>query len=485
MLIGIAAAATATGLGIAYWSVGAVVRQVSTPYGEITHVLAKIDTIKRDMESQMQTIDGVLKRSALPVGGEVKPDPELVRIMQERIEEVRSVLSELALDDAFRRYSGVSASASISARVYDLADLLEQCTASVAAGRMDLLALQFAAAREPFETLHQMIEDLEGRMLADMELSLAYSDEARAQVNSLLIVCLVLALLALILVYLLQVRWFSKPLTALREAASELSQGNFAHRIPVMGRDELGLVSQEINEMAGTITSIQGQLVERERMAAIGEMMRRIVHNLRNPLAGIRSLAELTRSELPQDSDEYESQQRIIRTVDRFEEWLNGMLQSTRPLDLNLEPTDVCEYVRSTVELQRATGRGRKIELECRLDDGPLEARIDPVHFQHVVVALVANAIEACEEGGRVRISVLAGPSGTDRGWVLRVEDDGPGIADELQARIFEPYFTTKKHGSGIGLAVVKNIVVAHDGSIAVGASEMGGARFDVTLGKA
>src|SRR5262249_25264293 len=139
-------------------------------------------------------------------------------------------------------------------------------------------------------------------------------------------------------------RWVLQPVARLRTAAARIGDGDFAHRVLVRpggpGRDELAQLSTEVNHMAGLVRAMQDERVERDRLAAAGEMVRRLTHNLRNPLAGIRGLAEITRGDLPPAADELrENQERIIATIDRFEHWLSELLSATSPLTVQLEST--------------------------------------------------------------------------------------------------------------------------------------------------
>jgi signal transduction histidine kinase len=107
----------------------------------------------------------------------------------------------------------------------------------------------------------------------------------------------------------------------------------------------LGQLAEEVNEMSATVVAIQTQLVEQERLAAAGEMVTRLAHNIRNPLAGIRGLAEATTALHPEDIELVGCQQRITDTVDRFEKWLRDLQQSVTPLKLNLQPVRLEELV--------------------------------------------------------------------------------------------------------------------------------------------
>lgn len=276
-------------------------------------------------------------------------------------------------------------------------------------------------------------------------------------------------------------RWVLRPVADLRKATYEISKGNYAHRIQARSPDELGLLASEVNQMSSTIVEMQRQLVEQERLAAAGEMLGRIVHNIRNPLAGIRGLAEGTACMLPPDSRTYEHQRRIMNTVDRFEKWLRDLQHSVSPLDLAARPVPPSEFIRGVLEALTPMAERRGVSLEAHVDADVPEIRVDPLHFEQAVVSLVTNAVQASERGQSVRV-MLSRDNGERGRWRLVVKDRGAGIADDVQRRIFEPYFTTKPDGNGLGLAMASKVVKLHGGTLAVRSTPGQGSEFVATM---
>lgn len=357
----------------------------------------------------------------------------------------------------------------------------------------------FAEASAAFESFHMLSERVEQRMLSDAGITAVHAEDLRDQLQTLLVICLGVVLLSGVLAALLFRRWMLRPIVQLRGATAELARGNFAYRLNIPGRDELAQLSREVNSMAATVMVTQQRLVEQERLAAVGEMMRRLVHNLRNPLAGIRSLAEITRYELPASSDLREHQDRIVVAVDRFEAWLNDLLRSTSPMQLHLQPIAPAPLLERAVESVAPTARGKEIALQIEPVHDLETIEADPLHLEQAVVSLLSNAVEMTPPGGRVVVAVAPAPvpvptSGRDDqiaatlvggpgGWcLLSVDDSGPGVAPDLREKVFAPYFTTRRNGSGIGLAMVHNIARSHGGRAWVEDSALGGARFVIAL---
>lgn len=276
-------------------------------------------------------------------------------------------------------------------------------------------------------------------------------------------------------------RWIMEPIADLRKATKQISQGNFSHRVQPRSSDELGQLAEEVNQMASTIVTMQNQLVEQERLAAAGEMVTRLAHNIRNPLAGIRGLSEATIALHPSDEDLLACQQRIIDTVDRFEKWLRDLQQSVSPMKLNPQKVHLPSLLDGVLAALRPMFDRRGVRYEVSVEPAVQEVQVDCLHFEQALVALVTNAVQASESGQLVR--VLAQRHPREKGlWRLSVVDQGAGISPELMKKIFMPYFTTKPDGNGLGLAMAHKVVRLHGGQLAVESEPGRGSRFNADL---
>jgi signal transduction histidine kinase len=173
---------------------------------------------------------------------------------------------------------------------------------------------------------HDLIQRIQSRVIAEQDKVVEFGDTIRGRLVLVLAFALSAAVLVGVLALTLVRRWVLIPVAALRAAAQRIAGGDFDHRTPVTGHDELAQLSSEVNHMAGMVRMMLDERVERERLAAVGEMVRRLAHNLRNPLSGIRGLAELSREETAPGTHVHENQNRIILSVDRFEKWLADLL---------------------------------------------------------------------------------------------------------------------------------------------------------------
>lgn len=316
------------------------------------------------------------------------------------------------------------------------------------------------------DRLSDLAVQIQRRLLEDWSQGIDYSNAIVRQLLVVLLSATASSLLLSVLALVLLRRWVLRPVSNLRAAAAHIAQGHFEHQIPVRGRDEIAQLSLEVNHMALTIRRMLDERVERERLAALGEMVRRLAHSLRNPLSGIRGLAELTRNDLLEGSELRENQDRILKAVDRFEKWLSDLLNATRPLEVQLAPMEMHAFVAHLMDTHRAMADSRDVVLELDMTGAPERVVCDAAQLEHAVVSILTNAIQASPRAGRVAFRAILTNSGES--WEIRISDQGPGVPDELKEKVFLPYFTTKKDGSGIGLAIAQQVVRGHNGTITI-----------------
>lgn len=457
-------AAVAINVGTVVWTMLFLERELALPLSSFQDVLTGLSRVKRSIGQIHGGIAG--SENIGPVRAAPGPEPardEAALAEFERLAaDVLTGLSDLEANETYRLRAGVSTTQNLRGRVTQALDEARRWYGSGAG------ALDRAALLDLYFRLHELIERIEQWNLAELAKAGDYSAGLRQTV--LLIVGASTLLVALVFwdAAIFVRRWAVKPVARLRLAAERLGAGDFAHRIEIEGRDEIAQLSGEVNHMAATIARMQTERIERERLAAVGEVVRRIVHNLRNPLAGIRGLAEYTRGEVAPNQDLREAQDRIMRTVDRFEQWLSGLLSATRPLDLSTGETPPASWLLGIVEMHRPAANAKGILLALDASNAPEVARFDARHLEQALVALLSNAIEASPRGGAVSVVAKRSLDSGDS-WEIEVADQGPGVPGELRDQIFKPYFTTKPGGSGIGLAVAYQVITQHGGRITVG----------------
>ncbi len=227
------------------------------------------------------------------------------------------------------------------------------------------------------------------------------------------------------------------------------------------------------------LDAARSRVAQSEKLAALGQLAAAIAHEVRNPLAVVRSAAQGLGETLPAaDAEGHRAASFIVAEVDRLGSVVNSLLAFARPLQLQTRPTALADVVARAVTLAGADLAAKRVRLAR--DEAPTLPLVqaDGDLVCQVLVGLLANAAAATPAGGQVLVRARAGEGAVE----LAVADSGPGIAPELRARVFEPFFTTRPNGTGLGLAVARQIVEAHGGRIDVGDHPGGGACFTVRL---
>jgi signal transduction histidine kinase/CheY-like chemotaxis protein len=227
----------------------------------------------------------------------------------------------------------------------------------------------------------------------------------------------------------------------------------------------------------------QSQLLQTEKLAALGQMVSGVAHELSNPLTSILGYAQrvLLRADAAGKSPEV---RQIFQEAERAAGIVRQLLFSARETPPERRRVALNQVVLRSMELQRFSMATEKISLELDLDPGLPVVLGDAAQLQQVLMNLVGNARQAIEQkgaGGQIRVRTL---QVAERRVQLEVEDDGPGVPQSILARIFDPFFTTKAEGvgTGLGLSIVLSIVREHGGSVNVQNAVQGGAVFTVEL---
>ncbi len=221
----------------------------------------------------------------------------------------------------------------------------------------------------------------------------------------------------------------------------------------------------------------QAEARRSERLAALGQLSAGLAHEIRNPLGIIKGSAEMlnqrmrTAEPLAAELAGY-----ISSEVNRLSALVSRFLDFARPLRLETQPCSVPDLVDRALRAVAGNWHGPAIEVERRYARDLPFAAVDENLCEQVFINLIQNAYDAMSEtGGRLRISIGAGSRGERRGIEVQVVDSGPGIPSELREQIFNPFFTTKKTGVGLGLSIVSKIVDEHRGSIELLGAPSGG----------
>lgn len=238
----------------------------------------------------------------------------------------------------------------------------------------------------------------------------------------------------------------------------------------------------ELEHRLLTISDEHQRLVQIEKLSAMGTMIGEIAHQMNNPLVGVVNMAQLAERSLDRPERVREMLAEIRKAGQNCSAFVKRMLNFTKVSRFDGRSTDLRGVVDEALALFNQS-IGRRVSVTCDLPDAAAVAVVDPNLLAHALFNLLSNAAQATGESGHIRV-VLSRADHVDGrpGWRVAVEDDGPGIPDDAMRRLFTPFFTTRKDGTGLGLAVVQHIVLLHEGEVTAGNRPEGGASLALWL---
>jgi signal transduction histidine kinase len=211
-----------------------------------------------------------------------------------------------------------------------------------------------------------------------------------------------------------------------------------------------------------------------------------VAHNIRNPVAGIRATAQTCMREFEPGSATHRQQERIIKAVDSLEQWLKELVHVNLPIELTLKDTSIDELIADLQQIFQPASQRKNVSIDYAPSRAHLQVPVDHRHFVQAIASILDNAIQAAPTGSAVDIRTgRAGECG-DR-FFIEISDSGSGVAENLRKKIFEPHFSTKAGGTGIGLSMAQKIIEAHSGRLSLVAcngqtSDAAGATFRIEI---
>jgi signal transduction histidine kinase len=266
---------------------------------------------------------------------------------------------------------------------------------------------------------------------------------------------------------------------------------------PAVGIDNLDAILHSMADRVGTVVDRlqqnQTTMLRNEQMAALGQLAAGLAHELRNPLTAMKMLVAGAAESGNAGRLTCRDLTVLATEIGRLERSIQTFLDFARPPKLEKRSRDLREVVQQTLDLVAARGKQQCIHLQSDMPNRPVIIEADHEQLRQLLLNLVFNAMDAQPQGGAILISVSqevagegggSGSNGRSHIWwiTLTVADQGPGIPAGMAERIFDPYFSTKETGLGMGLAICRRIVEDHGGEISVENSVAGGADFRVRL---
>jgi len=296
-----------------------------------------------------------------------------------------------------------------------------------------------------------------------------------------IIIALFFTLLSAVILGIYGVKRFTRPLVQLVRGVREYAGGNLDHKIEMNSRDEIALLAQEFNSMAGSLQKNQRELQRMERLAALSRFAALVSHEVRNPLNSMNINMQILKRLI--DKPDVDSERKvkyldvISSEITRINDMVTNFLTIARPPELQLSLTDIHQVLEEIILLQEARAAAEGVFLRRVFTEQPLKGRLDYNQLKQVFLNVINNALEAMHEAGTICILTTLKEEGkgdsTGRPIArISIQDTGEGIPEEILNEVFEFYYTTKRAGTGIGLAIAKQIVEGHGGSVYIETEE-------------
>jgi signal transduction histidine kinase len=293
-------------------------------------------------------------------------------------------------------------------------------------------------------------------------------------------------------------RGLTRPISELEEASARIAGGDYDRVLEVQSKDEVGRLAEAFNHMTAEVRAWNTELTERveertkalreaqeqimqtQKMAAVGELGAGVAHEINNPLTGVIGTAQLMQLDAEPGSEFAESLNTIISNSRRVADVVDALLKfSQSQVSPDLKPLDLGDAFDQAINMFAGRFEERGIEVARQVQKGCMVNAIDSdvqLAFHH----LIDNALKAMAEGGTLTIDLAKVEGGAIR---VEIGDTGPGMSEEVRERVFDPFYTTAPPGSGakgLGLTLVQRVVAEHQGRIVLDSAEGEGTR--VTL---
>ena len=310
--------------------------------------------------------------------------------------------------------------------------------------------------------------------------------QAQQRANLTIILSIIGFLIFASCILLLTIRAITVPVNELVRGTEIIGGGDLKHRVEIKTKNEISELAVAFNQMTEArqraeeeLRAVQEELIRKEKLAVLGQLAGSVGHELRNPLGVIKNASYFLNMVLEEPEPEVKDMLEMLNTqVARSEGIISSLLGLARPQPLQLREVSVNDIVQETLSNVTVPEDVRVVE---QLDEALPIIMADPDQLGQVFENIISNAIQAMPEGGQLLItSEMA-----DEEWIqFSFSDTGMGIPSENLEKLFEPLFTTKARGIGLGLAIVRLLVEGHGGSIDVQSEAGKGSTFSIRLPK-
>ena len=309
-----------------------------------------------------------------------------------------------------------------------------------------------------------------------------YRDDALAPIKQMGLIMLALSIMTLLISFLIAIpvaKYITKPISKLTIFAKNFVSSGIQSKPPEGGPVEIKEMTEAFTRMIANLEKSQENLTRAAKLAVVGEMAAAMSHEVRTPLGIIRSSAQVLMREPQLTKEGKEVCGFVISETERLNKLVSTLIDAAKPRALDLKPNDIIGLTKHALALLKVEAEKKNIQLHFEAHAMPeLILNIDVAQMTQVVLNLLMNAIQILPEGGQVWVTI----SRMQTHAQISVADDGPGISEDKRNHVFDPFFSQRAGGIGLGLAIVRQIVYAHFGEIFVQESPQHGAEFIIRL---
>lgn len=284
-------------------------------------------------------------------------------------------------------------------------------------------------------------------------------------------------------------RGITRPLKTLVEGTLMISKGDFSKHLDIQKNDELGELARSFDEMTVRLLEARDKmeaanrkLLQAEKLASIGRLSATIAHEIRNPLTSVKLNIQKISESPGLASGENEHLELAMEGIIQIEKFIKEMLDFTRVSELSLEDFYIEQILDESLKITRDKLKEKEITVEKKYGSGLPQVSVDGDKLRQVFLNIIRNAEEAVPRGGVIKIATGTVVEDGHRKIRVTIIDSGPGINRKDMDNIFEPFFSTKASGFGLGLAIARKILAQHGGTIKAGPAGEKGSVFTILL---
>lgn len=256
----------------------------------------------------------------------------------------------------------------------------------------------------------------------------------------------------------------------------------------ITNRKAMRVAEKTINTMKQEVLELEEEVIKKEKLAAIGNLAAGVAHEIRNPLSSIKGYATYFAEYFPENTNERKAAQIMVQEAERLNRVVGELLGVSRPTDIKRVEIPIDTVLDSCVDLLQADLK--QLGIALKISGRGKIINVDPDRIKQAILNICLNAIEAVREAirnkkqGEKQYCISIDVTELEKNFCITIKDNGPGIEKDILTRIFDPYFTTKNEGTGLGLSNVRKILEAHGGSIEVTSEKGTGTVFSLYLPK-